>query len=168
MISITDNDTDDTFPQINDKKQIVWLGFDGSDSEIFFFDGKSTIQLTDNEYSDISPVLNSNGQVVWSGYDGSDFEIFSAIPMTLDRILEKLMETISELESSGDTSSGYMTHLDKINGFIDKGKITAAMKQLKVFIKKIEVDMNQQTLSEDIGQGMVTLLQAAIDYLDEM
>ena len=52
------------------------MGYDGSDYEIFLYDGTSTTQLTDNDYDDDCPQINDNGYVVWRDDDGSDYEIF--------------------------------------------------------------------------------------------
>jgi hypothetical protein len=73
---ITDNASTDTSPQINADGTVVWMGDDGSDSEIFLYDGSSTTQLTNNEYNDAAPQINGNGHVVWYGSDGSDTEVF--------------------------------------------------------------------------------------------
>ena len=55
---------------------VAWRAYDGSDYEIFKYDGSSVIQITDNEFDDTSVRINNNGIVVWSGWDGSDYEIF--------------------------------------------------------------------------------------------
>jgi len=67
---------DDTNPQINNNGQVVWEGYDGTDWEIFLYDGSTTTQLTNNSYDDTHPQINDNGYVVWEGYDGTDSEIF--------------------------------------------------------------------------------------------
>ena len=65
-------------------KYIVWQGFDGTDYEIYLYDGTdvdadgngTVIQLTDNAYDDIEPAL-SGDHLVWMGYhDNWDAEIF--------------------------------------------------------------------------------------------
>lgn len=75
---LTDNNYYDTVPQINCNGDVVWQGYDGSDSEIFLYDRArgAFIQLTDNNGYDAAPQINCNGDVVWQGYDGSDFEVF--------------------------------------------------------------------------------------------
>jgi hypothetical protein len=55
---------------------VVWSGWDGSDWEIFLYDGASTTQITNNGLADSTPHINNNGHVVWSGSDGSDDEVF--------------------------------------------------------------------------------------------
>jgi serralysin len=75
--NISNNPASDDFePQINDNGQVVWRGHDGSDTEIFLYDGSSTIQLTDDEYGDSFPKINNNGYVVWQRFDDPDWEIF--------------------------------------------------------------------------------------------
>jgi hypothetical protein len=59
---------------------IAWQGIDenGTDYEIFYFDGTSIQQVTDNNYDDINPSLY-NGILVWQT-DGPYSEIYIAIP----------------------------------------------------------------------------------------
>ena len=75
ITQITDNSNDDKYPQINDNGQVVWMGYDGTDYQIFLYDGASTTQITDNSNDDKYPQINDNGQVVWMGYDGTDYQI---------------------------------------------------------------------------------------------
>ena len=75
---ITDRPYPDWVPQINDSGHVVWLGFDGSDEEIFFYDGTTLTQVAGNSYDDLYPQINNSGHVVWEGYDGSDWQIFLA------------------------------------------------------------------------------------------
>ena len=56
---------DDTNPQINNNGQVVWEGYDGTDWEIFFYNGTTTTQLTNNSYDDTHPQINDNGYVVF-------------------------------------------------------------------------------------------------------
>ena len=71
---LTVNNYHDANPQI-DGRLVVWEGFDGNDSEIFLYDGRSIIQLTNNSYQDARPQI-SRRNVVWMGFDGNDLEIF--------------------------------------------------------------------------------------------
>ena len=73
ITQLTDNSYDDQYPQTSGRK-VVWYGWDGSDTEIFFWDGNTT-QVTDNSYNDALPQI-SDSNVVWYGNDGSDYEIF--------------------------------------------------------------------------------------------
>ena len=73
---LTDNPYDDLNGNMNANGQVVWQGHDGTDAEIFLYDGTNTTQLTDNSHNDVSPEINANGYVVWQGSDGSDTEIF--------------------------------------------------------------------------------------------
>lgn len=78
IIQITDNSYDDRLPQINDSGYVVWYGSDGSDDEIFLYDGTGITQITNNSYGDVYPQINDSGYIVWYGWDGSDWEIFLA------------------------------------------------------------------------------------------
>ncbi|MBW2194768.1 MAG: thrombospondin type 3 repeat-containing protein [Deltaproteobacteria bacterium] len=76
VVELSDNPNDDRYPQVNAGGDVVWEGYDGSDYEIFLYNGSSTTQLTNNSNDDRYPQVNSGGDVVWEGYDGSDYEIF--------------------------------------------------------------------------------------------
>jgi hypothetical protein len=66
------------FPQINNNGYIVWEKNDGSDNEIFLYDGIGIIRITNNSYYDWTPKINNRGQIVWTVNEGiySDSEIF--------------------------------------------------------------------------------------------
>ena len=76
ILELSDSPYMDYAPKINDAGQVVWQGGDGSDFEVFFFDGTRIRQLESDTYPDEAPNLNNKGHVVWQGYDGNDFEIF--------------------------------------------------------------------------------------------
>ncbi|MHC4344993.1 MAG: hypothetical protein ACYSUP_09945 [Planctomycetota bacterium] len=58
---------------------VVWQGYDGSDFEIFFWNGVSTTQLTTNDYDDRNPRI-SGSNVVWQGWHAEGPDIFLARP----------------------------------------------------------------------------------------
>ena len=76
VIKLTKDSLNDFVPQINDNGQVVWMGSDGNDNEIFLYDGTAIIQLTTNSDYDGNPQINNSGHVVWMGSDGNDDEIF--------------------------------------------------------------------------------------------
>ena len=72
---------EDLDPRMNDSDNVVWSGYDGSDYEIFFWDGQLPVgvhvtQITNNGENDSGPRINNDGKMVWHGSDGSDNEIF--------------------------------------------------------------------------------------------
>ncbi len=73
---LTTNTDHDAYPLISANGQIAWRGTggtdNGTDTEIFYYDGTTVIQLTSNSYSNSSPQINDNGHVVWGGKGGSD------------------------------------------------------------------------------------------------
>ena len=75
ITQITDNDTQDLSPDINNS-MIVWGGHDGNDYEIFFFNGAETVQLTDNDIDDVRPVINNSGMIAWHAANGDNSEIY--------------------------------------------------------------------------------------------
>jgi hypothetical protein len=57
---------------------VVWEGNDGSDWEIYLYDGTNTRQLTDNTVDDrFADVFGTN--VVWSQWDGTDYEVMYGV-----------------------------------------------------------------------------------------
>jgi hypothetical protein len=76
VIQITDNGRNNMYPRVNDHGFVVWSASDGTDQEIFMYNGQSVVQLTDNALDDGQPELNNAGQVVWEGDDGADDEVF--------------------------------------------------------------------------------------------
>ena len=67
-IQLTDNSYDDEEQQVSGNN-VVWRGHDGSDYEIYLYDGNTTTQLTNNSYNDFYPQV-SGDNVVWRGHDG--------------------------------------------------------------------------------------------------
>ena len=75
-------------PQINNGN-VVWSSYDGSDYEVFLYDGANITQLTNNTVGDFRPTLNAMGDVVWHGFDGNDYEIYKAsvVPEPISMLL---------------------------------------------------------------------------------
>jgi len=95
IIQLTDNDYDDSQPQIYGSN-VVWYGFDGN-NEIFFYDGNTTTQLTtNNNYSDDYDWFQIYGSnVVWIGSDGNDTEIFFYDGNTTTQLTNNLCSDLS-------------------------------------------------------------------------
>jgi hypothetical protein len=76
VTQITDNNTADYFP-VNAGPKIAWLGSDGHDDEVMFYNGKGvTVRLTNNSVTETD--LRYNGKsLVWVASDGEDLEIFA-------------------------------------------------------------------------------------------
>src|SRR5512147_1554350 len=74
ITSITNNNFSDSYPWINSSGQVVWQGNDGSDDEIYYWNGTSTAKITNNSFTDGAPQINDSGQIVWYGFDGADYE----------------------------------------------------------------------------------------------
>ncbi len=58
-----------------DGRYAVWVASDGSDDEVWLFDGSALTRLTDNDYDDALPQV-ADGNVAWVGESGADSEIF--------------------------------------------------------------------------------------------
>jgi hypothetical protein len=64
-----------------DGSLVVWQAYDGTDNEIFYFDGEAVQRLTNNTVDDRNPRVDNGrvvwqGQVAWQGQTGADWEIF--------------------------------------------------------------------------------------------
>ena len=59
------NPYDDYYPRISNNGHVVWEGYDGTDWEIFLYDGTTTTQVTNNSRNDTNPQINDNGYVVF-------------------------------------------------------------------------------------------------------
>ncbi|MBW2663844.1 MAG: hypothetical protein JRD93_18160 [Deltaproteobacteria bacterium] len=70
VISLTTSPFFNNNPQINDNGYVVWDRSDGTDIEIFLYDGSTITQLTNNDYDDREPQINNNGHVVWHSSEG--------------------------------------------------------------------------------------------------
>ena len=73
---LTNNNTSDRSSQISGKN-VVWIGNDGNDDEIFLYnhDDASVTQITDNNTYDNNSQIDGNS-LVWSAYDDNDSEIY--------------------------------------------------------------------------------------------
>ena len=78
----------------------MWQGDDGTDWEIFYYDG-ATIQLTNNDYDDFAPYV-SGQNVVWYGSDGDDFEIFSYMNASITQLSSNSYDDLYPRISGGN------------------------------------------------------------------
>ena len=85
---LTFNDLEDDNPRISPFGHIVWLAWDGQQSDVYYYDRHNVIQLTDNELIKSWPILTPKGQPFWLGSDGSDLEIFTFIKGALWQITD--------------------------------------------------------------------------------
>jgi hypothetical protein len=76
-MQVTDNTYNDLSPQISDDGNAVWVGHDGHDWEIYFYEIPIGIitRLTENDHNESSPQINLKGDGVWIGHDGHDWEV---------------------------------------------------------------------------------------------
>ena len=77
--NLTQTATDESRTRIADNGDIVWIGYDGADWDIYLRRAGSAVNenlSTANGYEDNWPRLSNNGQVVWMGWDGHDWEIY--------------------------------------------------------------------------------------------
>lgn len=50
---LTDNSYHDYHPDINNNGDVAWQGFDGSDFEVFLYNGLTRTQITNNSYDNV-------------------------------------------------------------------------------------------------------------------
>jgi hypothetical protein len=55
--------------------KIAWAGWDGTDNEIYYWDGATTRQITNNSVADSEPKL-FNGTIAWVQINGANYEIY--------------------------------------------------------------------------------------------
>jgi len=82
IIQLTDNTTNDSTPAVFDaggQPYVVWshtgTGAEGTDTEIWFYDGTTSYAVTNNSYNDYEPQL-SGSMVTWWSRTPTDDEIF--------------------------------------------------------------------------------------------
>jgi hypothetical protein len=75
---LTANDYYDSSPRLNATDQVAWVGEppDGTDMEIYFYNGTTTLRLTNNGLTDWQPQINDSGHVVWNGDFGSEIYVY--------------------------------------------------------------------------------------------
>ncbi len=89
---ITANATHDMHPVIDDDGRIVWFAWDGTDWEIYSYEGGTIYQITDNDYDDRAPDIAAGQPIAWHGeselgdpnepgYVGPTTEIFTTASM---------------------------------------------------------------------------------------
>ena len=66
---LTSNTVKDRSPDLNADGIVVWKGWDGTDYEIYYYDG-AVHQITDNTTDDSDPRINLGGDIVWTLYLG--------------------------------------------------------------------------------------------------
>ena len=73
---ITDNSARDDDPAISGSN-LVWVGNDGNDDQIYFWDGVTITNVSNNSTDDRAPAI-SGSNVVWRRWDGynDDMEIY--------------------------------------------------------------------------------------------
>jgi hypothetical protein len=60
---------------INKRGDLVWMGYDWNDGEIYLYSRGTIAQITDNEHDDTAPQINDKGEMLWLGNDGNNYEI---------------------------------------------------------------------------------------------
>ncbi len=106
LIQLTNRSITNSYPEISGSN-VVWTGWDGTDYEIYFYDGTSTTQLTNNSIEDQNPRI-SGSNVVWSGYDGNDWEIYFYDGNSTTQLTNNSVEDYNpEISGSNVVWSGY-------------------------------------------------------------
>jgi parallel beta-helix repeat protein len=107
VIGVTENTIFNYNPQINNNGKVVWYGWDGTDEEIFFWDGVTTTQITNNTNNDRNPQINDNGEVVWHGVDpvDLDYEIYLWDGVTTTQITNNTnSDSYAQINNNGEAT----------------------------------------------------------------
>jgi hypothetical protein len=85
-----------------DGARVVWVASDGSDDEIFVYDGVSIVPLTDNDYDDSEPQV-SGSHVAWIGFPDTiaEGEIFVHDGVTTLQLTDDALDDRGPRVSSG-------------------------------------------------------------------
>jgi len=78
---------------------------------------------------------------------------------------EDIIEDVIDLGLPTNSENSYMANLQKVAGFIEQGKIQAAINQLNAFINKVNQDYTQNILTEAQRDDLV---DAAEDLIDDL
>ncbi|MFH1622391.1 MAG: PxKF domain-containing protein [Candidatus Omnitrophota bacterium] len=105
ITQLTNNLDYDRSPQIHNG-QVVWQGYYGQDSEIFFYDGTQTVQLTDNWFSDGYPQIH-NGQIAWMGKPWSQKIFFYDGTQTMQLQANSSYDLIPQIHNGQIVWTGY-------------------------------------------------------------
>jgi len=74
---------DDTAtPSLNNFGQLAYALDDGTDLELFVWDGSASTQVTDNDVDDFRSSINDNGALAWQRERGASAEIILAVAET--------------------------------------------------------------------------------------
>jgi hypothetical protein len=87
---------------INNGNYVVWAEDDGTDYEIFLYDGSITTQLTNNDYDDNYFEINDNGYVVWQGDDGSNYQLFLFDGSTVKQLSDSKYDYSYDMNNKGE------------------------------------------------------------------
>jgi formylglycine-generating enzyme required for sulfatase activity len=90
---ITTNNVYDFYPSLYNGT-IAWQGWDGSDLEIYYWNGSTIQQITNNSVDDIYP-SPYNGTIAWQHWDGSDWEIYYWNGSTIQQITDNSVNDYS-------------------------------------------------------------------------
>src|SRR5689334_21651488 len=68
VVNLSNNSFDDDTPRINAAGQVVWVGWDGVDYEVYLWNGSSIQHLSAGSDTARDPQIDSAGNVVWQGW----------------------------------------------------------------------------------------------------
>jgi beta propeller repeat protein len=77
-VQVTNNQVDDYNAQVSETGMVAYVHqFSATDSDIYLFDGVSSMGVATSTRNEINPHLNGN-YISWEGFDGNDYEVFRA------------------------------------------------------------------------------------------
>ncbi|MFX1416672.1 MAG: hypothetical protein ACFFC0_07655 [Promethearchaeota archaeon] len=146
-VMFTNNSFDDVNPQI-DAGHITWQGWDGSDNEIFLYDGSRVTQITDNSFDDRHPQIDA-GQITWQGSDGSDYEIFLYDGISTTQLTDNSFDDLyPQIDAGLVTWEGQANVQVPIHGweiFLYNGTSTTRLTDNEISDREPQIDAGQVT-----------------------
>jgi hypothetical protein len=77
-VQVTNNSVDDYNPQVSVTGMVAYVHqYSANDSDIYLYDGTTTIGVATSTRNEINPHINGNF-ISWEGFDGNDYEVFRA------------------------------------------------------------------------------------------
>jgi Cadherin-like len=151
-IALTNNALYESRPQISGTN-VVWSASDGSDNEIYFFNGSTTIQLTDNDIND-DPSDISGSNVVWEGVTVHDTEIYFYNGSTTTRLTNNdTYDSNEQISGSNVVWSGYSDYDDEI--YFYNGSTTTQLTNNDIYDSSPQISGSNIVWSGMDGSGRI-------------
>ena len=124
-------------------------------------DGEYAVRVNTREYIEKDRELRW-----WEWFNRSCFYKKISIGVIQDPPeIDALIEAIEGLGLPKSIENSYMANLKKVKGFIDNGQTTAAINQMKAFIKKVKKDISKNNIGSGEGDNLIRIANQLISAL---